>query len=186
MTVPKAPSSPPPVEDVPDIPAALYGVPFVDTGLSIFGALAEGAEAIETGLADAIRGGPDESEEGKALAAKRRADKEELKRSGYYGSGEERRQGQRDQVNTVARQLGALNSSISEAIEHLQSGPYYLGEHFRLHAEMNDDGNERVFLQLQVADKWESFLSIDDLGNMKLKGTLTQSATFDTEGEEPQ
>ena len=77
-------------------------------------------------------------------------------------------------------------AQLSEAIDRLASGPLYLGESFRIHAERNADGVERLFFQLKTTDKWESFLSLDDSGAMKLKGALTQDTTFDTEGEEPQ
>ena len=174
MTVPKAPRSVPPGGDISPALEALSGVGGPIGTLAGFGLAAiEGVYEVSAEVAGLhSQEAKDQYRETMAPEAVR---KKQQARAVAEASKAAAFKAQQDQY-----------ASLGEAIDRLSSGPFYLGESFRIHAERNADGVERLFFQVRTADKWESFLSLDDSGAMKLKGALTQDTTFDTEGEEPQ
>ena len=174
MTVPKAPRSGYLAKDAPSIPDWIYELPIIG------GVISTGAEiggSITTGLAGAASGYDEETKQ---------VIEEEFVERGLLGKRRKKELEARRAQQAQTESMGNAAAQLSEAVDRLASGPLYLGESFRIHAERNADGVERLFFQLKTTDKWESFLSLDDSGAMKLKGALTQDTTFDTEGEEPQ
>lgn len=174
MTVPKAPTSTP-VWGYSSAPDWIDDLPIIG---EIPFQLASAVVGLGVGLADAL------DPSGVETRASRL---EELKGAGWLGDTAQAEQGK----NKAAAQQAALEKgvtetlrSIGEAVDRLAKGPVYLGETMRIHSERGTAN--RLFIQLRNADKWETYLTLDENGDMKLKGTLTQNGTFDTDGEEPQ